>query len=190
MSLAIPSTHRRATVRSFWLVISSFVGFTLMILATVCGWSSPIAIGLLSATVLGLLVFMQERLIRCIYEAWNPRLVYPYADIAQRILSRICYFVVFATVGRGGSKLVLTACPHLSSLWTNSSSQAWADPTGDRSKSGRSGRTRLEWVRGYISWSIHSGNAWALSLLPFLAILRFCSVPQQRAVQSNIYTLF
>ena len=31
------------------------------------------------------------------------------------------------------------------------------------------------WIRGYISWAIRSGNAWSISLLPFLWFLRLLS---------------
>ena len=46
------------------------------------------------------------------------------------------------------------------------------------------------WIRGYISWAIRSGNAWSISLLPFLWLLRLLSDREEKALEANIYTLF
>ena len=46
------------------------------------------------------------------------------------------------------------------------------------------------WIANYAAWAWQSGNLWALSLMPFLMMLRFLPSDEERIDQANIYTLF
>ena len=46
------------------------------------------------------------------------------------------------------------------------------------------------WLRGYLRWAFQSHNAWAVSLIPFLFMLRIVSTEEPTSSGANIYTLF
>jgi hypothetical protein len=45
-------------------------------------------------------------------------------------------------------------------------------------------------VVDYIRWTRQTSNGWALSLLPFLTVLRTLDTEPDRRTEENIYTLF
>jgi hypothetical protein len=189
MNMALPATTRRATVRAFWVVISAMIGGSVMAIAPYLGSTRPIQQGLVTAAVLFVLVFVRERFVWRLYKGWNQWLVYPFIRIAREAVTRLCYFIVFVTVGSAGSRLPLTGSGGPRSFWVARPLPGPAahgvPPESDHAVGGR-----LGWVSNYLSWAFKSGNAWAIVLLPFLGILAAISVPEERKVASNIYTLF
>jgi hypothetical protein len=187
MNITLPSTSRRAMLRSFWFVISVLSGLTVAILAF---WLGP---GMLWASVLmtvalAMLVFVKERFVWRLYGAWNSRLARPVSAILQRVVLRLCYFIVFTAVGRAGSRLPRAEREACASFWSPRSSlaaEAYRAPFAAVWEGRRGG-----WVRQYLIWAFRSGNAWAVALLPYIVLLRLCSSPEEKGVAGNIYTLF
>jgi hypothetical protein len=189
MNIALPSTPRRAGLRAFWFVVIATAGLLVAVLAGSLGWPRPIATGVLVATLLMTVVFLQQRFVWLCYRAWNRLLVYPFLVISRNVATRLCYFIVFVAVGRTGSRLPLTGSDTSGGFWTLRSSpdlRAYRLPFGPDHGQLRS----FGWVCSYVSWAFHSGNTWAVALLPFLAILWVCSGPQEGKIEANIYTLF
>jgi hypothetical protein len=189
MNIALPSTHRRAELRAFWFVVIVPAGLLVPVLAGSLGWPWPIATGVLVPTLLMTVVFLQERFVGLCYQAWNRLLVYPFLVISRHVATRLCYFIVFVAVGRTGSRLPITGSDTSGSFWTLRSSpdlRAYRVPFGPDHGEPR----RFGWVRSYVSWAFHSGNTWAVALLPFLAILWVSRGPQEKKIEGNIYTLF
>lgn len=172
-------------LRSFWIVISFIAGLAVIVVTWSIGWPRPVGIGLLAGALLVTAVFFLERLIWLFYRGWNRFLVRPFAALAGLVVTRLCYFIVFAAVGRAGSRFPQAVSHPNAGFWIK------RDLPDPRSVPGFVGASSgIGWVRNYLTWSFQSGNAWAATLLPFLMILRACSRPQADAAVFDIYTLF
>jgi hypothetical protein len=187
ISLILPSDDRRSVLRSFWIVISLILGTGLWLAGRWFQAPFPLAIGLIAATACGLLVFMNQEFVRRLYHAWNRRIIRPFANVASRALMGICFFVIFVATGRTGSRFRLGG--HAVTTWERRSSlpdEAYGLPyvSGEGLPSGTG------WIRGYLLWAIRSGNAWSITLLPFLWFLRLLSYEEKKPFAANIYTLF
>jgi hypothetical protein len=189
MNMALPATTRRATVRAFWLIISGMIGAAVAAMTAYWGATRPLEAGSVAAALLFGLVFARERLVWRLYKGWNQWLVYPFILMAREVVTRLCYFVVFVAVGSAGSRLSLGGSSASRSFWV---ARPLPDGAARRMSLGsdHAAGGRLGWVTNYLSWALRSGNAWAIVLLPFLAILAALSLPEERTVASNIYTLF
>jgi hypothetical protein len=186
MNIALPTTSRRAVLRSFWFVISFLSGLAVMIVAVCLGRLWLITAGAMLAVLLAALVFVRERFVWRLYGAWNHRLAQPLSALSRRLVLKMCYFVIFRAVGRKGSRLPLTEREGVSAWVSRSSLPPEAYTATFAGADGGGGG----WVRQYLRWAFHSGNAWAAALLPSIILLRLFSGQEEKPVEANIYTLF
>jgi hypothetical protein len=187
ISLTLPSDDRRSVLRSFWIVISLILGTGLWLAGRWLQMPFPLAIGFMGATACGLLVFVNQEFVRRLYHAWNGRIIRPFASVASRAVMGICFFIIFVATGRTGSRCRLNG--HASTTWEPRSSlpdEAYALPY----VSGEGLPRGTGWIRCYFLWAIQSGNAWSITLLPFLWFLRLLSYEEKKPFAANIYTLF
>jgi hypothetical protein len=187
IALTLPSEDRRTVLRSFWLVFTLISGTGLWLVG---GWFHvpfSLIIGLIGGACCGLLVFVNQEFVRRLYRAWNRRLVRPFVDLASRAVMGICFFIIFLATGSAGSRIRLrgyaaTTWQFRSSLPGHAYELLFASQ-GELS-------ARVGWVRSYLYWAVRSGNAWSISLIPFLWFLRLLSGEKEKALETNIYTLF
>jgi hypothetical protein len=187
IALTLPSEDRRTVLRSFWLVFSVILGTGLWLVVRLLHVPFSLTIGLIGGASCGLLVFADQEFVRRFYRAWNRKLVRPFADLASRAAMGICFFIIFLATGSAGSRLRLrgyaaTTWQFRSSLPGHAYELPFASP-GELS-------ARVGWIRSYLHWAIRSGNAWSISLIPFLCFLRLLSGEKEKALEANIYTLF
>ena len=187
IALTLPPEDRRTVLRSFWLVFSLISGIGLWLVGRLLHVPFSLTIGLIGGACCGLLVFADQEFVRRLYRAWNRRLVRPFADLASRAVMGICFFIIFLTTGSAGSRIRLRG--HRLTTWQRRSSVPgdvyelpFASP-GELS-------ARVGWIRSYLHWAVRSGNAWSISLIPFLWFLRLLSGDKEKTVEANIYTLF
>jgi hypothetical protein len=183
--ITLPQGYRRSVLRSFWASISVGAGVSIAFLAAGCGWPAPLAWGGAGAAIVGTLVLSHEHVVRRLHGAWNNRVVRPVARWCVQYLLRLCFFIVFVAAGRAGSRMVLTTggaggwktrqvAAERGGSWLDAAASA---PPGS-------------WTRSYIRWAVGSGNAWSISLLPFLLLVRLLAAEEESAATANIYTLF
>jgi hypothetical protein len=177
IGITLPPSHRRTALRSFWASIAVGTAICAALFAYALGWRVPLAWGIAGMVVVGSFAFTQEQLARRLYNAWNNRLVLPVSEWCARYVMRLCFFVVFVAAGRAGSAIT-------------SSPAAGVTGWEPRGPAGVSLALRGGWIRAYATWAVRSGNAWSLSLLPFLLLLRVLAVERDSAAAVNIYTLF
>ena len=185
--LTVPEEDRRIVLRSFWLLISAIFAALASIVAWMIGvpwWMAGVPV----FAVAGLFAFTKEHLVRRLYHAWNNRIIRPLSNIVTAIILRVCLFLVFATTGRTGSRLQLAGLS--GTMWMA------RDPKLNRTSSfpfvGSEGTTAGSrgWLRSYLRWAFQSHNVWAITLIPFLWMLRMVSTEEPAAAGGNIYTLF
>lgn len=123
-----------------------------------------------------------------LYEAWN-RLARLFVRIARLALMGVCFYIVLGTVGRAGSRLALRRPNPDQSLWT-SRTTLLPESYIHQYSIPQEGTSPKGWIGSYFSWVRHSGNLWALFLLPFLALLWTVESRKERSSTPDIYTLF
>jgi hypothetical protein len=187
MPLSLPEEDRRGVVRSFWFLLSAIFAIAASAVASL-GLSLAWVGGLIAFGVIASLVFINERLVRKLYHAWNNRIIRPMSDLVSTIILRICHLIIFAAVGRTGTRLPIEP----------DRSRTWMPREFDRNHTGLLPFVSLRnaaagpkgWMRTYARWAADTGNGWALFLLPFFCMLRLVSREEPKAAGANIYTLF
>jgi len=120
-----------------------------------------------------------------VYSAYN-RITGLYARL-MRAVAQIACFVIVGSARLTGTSLVV-ALPDTGSMWTPKSSlprDAYVNPYA--LSSGPSGRG---WIRGYLRWARDTHNLWAVSLLPFLVVLRTAQQSADHSIRGEIYALY
>lgn len=185
--LTVPEEDRRIVLRSFWLLISLIFAALTSIGAWIIGVPWWIA-GILVFVVAGSLAFNREHVVRRLYHAWNNRIIRPLSDIVTAILLRLCLFLIFTATGRAGSRVQLTSLA--GTMWTARGSNVNRTSNLPFVSSNGTAPTSRGWLRGYLRWAFQSHNAWAVSLIPFLFMLRMVATEEPTSSGANIYTLF
>lgn len=186
VTLTIPAENRRALLRSFWLTLALLAAGSSLMLAWLSGAGAFASLGLGAAVIAGSIPFLNEGVAWRLYRAWNRRLVRPLSDAAARFVMAICFFVVVVAAGRAGRPMAPNG---RKAGWTARGSLpigAYRELFAAASPASRS----RGWARDYVRWARQTGNLWAVSLLPFLAVLGILAGERQNAAPANIYTLF
>ena len=185
--LTVPEEDRRIVLRSFWFLVSAIFA----VLASLAGWLIGLPAwlpGTVVFVVAGSVAFTQEQLVRRLYHAWNNRIIRPLSNFVTAIILRICLFLVFAGTGRAGSRLQLAGLT--GTMWSNRDSDRNHTAEVPFVASGGAAPTSRGWIRNYLRWAFQTQNVWAVSLIPFLWMLRMVSTEEPAAAGGNIYTLF
>ena len=185
--LSVPEEDRRIVLRSFWFLISAVSGLIAGVASSLIhlpGWLIGPGVFVIAASF----AFTREQLVRRLYHAWNSRVIRPLSGLMTSIILRVCLFLVFAGTGRAGSRLQLAGLNQ--TMWlgrdANRNRTTQVPFVGGNNGSG----TSRGWLRNYLRWAFQSHNAWAISLVPFLWMLRMVSTEEPAAAGGNIYTLF
>jgi hypothetical protein len=183
-----PYPPQRSVLVSFWLVLNLVGG---ILIGTGVSWvSSPVwfVAGAVFAVVMAIPGLWHPSIASLPYRAWN-KLARGFARVARFSVTAICYYGILVAVGRKRSAVRLLGPTPQESLWISRrgfTGQACPHPDGIAQEP-----PHRSWMRSYCSWAIQSGNAWALSILPFIIILAFLEVDQPKnTLSSDIYTLF
>lgn len=185
--ISLPPRAGRFELRSFWLICAGVLAGAVLALGWRFNIFFTISLGVIMATAFYAIVLAREPFARRLYHAWNRRLVHPLTSTAAYIVMGICFFIIFAITGRLGSRFYRKG--NADTTWTPRDalpSDAYLLPFASQGELLRKAR----WIRGYIHWATRSGNAWALSLIPFLWLLRLLSSEERERTEGNIYTLF
>jgi hypothetical protein len=175
--LTLPAPPRRGLLLGFWISISLFIGLLIALVHWLVAIITVAALLLVGCCCPALLAFA--------YRAWNY-VARRFSRIATALLTSICFFVVITVVGRSGKRLPLTLAAGTGSLWVKRgqipSNAYFAQHNGTTPPNGTGS--------AFFMWAIRSNNTWAVSLLPFLAVLSALAEEDEKHVAANIYTLF
>jgi hypothetical protein len=187
--LTLPVPLHRARLMSFWLVLCVvgallFGGIAWRYFSP--GWAAVTVGILLGCAIIGL---WSPRLIFRPYRLWN-KLAAILAYYLRLWLMGICFYLVFVAVGQTGSSFPLRASRTGPSCWVKRAPPASCAP--DR----WAGHTievfpRQSWGRDFYTWTMQTGNWWALCLLPCLFLIALLeSEEEESAFPASMYTLF
>lgn len=179
---------RPAYLKSFALGVS-FLGAVIMgVILWWFGFEGALRVAAIVAIGGSTIGVAQPAAVTKLYGYWNTLARY-FARGARWLLMAICFYIVFAAVGRTGTSLNLLRATVDRSLWTPKkpvSSKAFHhehDANGD-SEPGEN------WLASYYLWAKESKQIWALTLLPFLGMLAAVEIYVDRRFPSGVYTLF
>jgi len=148
-----------------------------------------IALGGVLTLVLAFPGLLRPQIVSIPYLAWN-KLAREFARCSRILVMGICYYVIFAAVGRAGSKLMLSRPLSSRSLWIPLEALSPAAYVNQYSviKDNSPGEG---WISTYLLWAVRSGNLWACCLLPFLLLLSALESDQNTSeFPTSTYTLF
>ena len=183
--LTLPLEERRALVRAFWLVAGIAAAGPLLLTATWFWLPEPAVAGMALGAAGALMPYANAEFARRVYSAWNRWVVYPFGRLATGFALTLCFSVITAvsllrpepiSVARGSEATWWTV---RRSLDRSEYRQLFA--TGQPSTG--------TWAVDYLRWAWQSGNQWAISLVPFLWLLKQMPREEERIVE-NVYTLF
>jgi hypothetical protein len=174
-------SFRRAEMRALWLVGTVTLALILSTVSAALG--APLAWGA-GAFVLLLPGLIWSRWFELGVSVWN-RGVWFTTYLLRAYTLRVCYYVLFATVGRAGSSLGLELAQTESSRWI---SRARHETPSERRRllEGRDG-----WGRELLDLAGCPGKRWMVCLLPVVALLYLLRDKQpESVVHSSTYTLY
>jgi hypothetical protein len=185
--LVLPIRPRRAWRQAFWLVLSSLVVVTGLLLGTL------VSVGFFGVSVAGLagaaIGMAWPRAIDATYRVWN-RGAAAYAQAARVALKAMAYFVVVTVVGSAGHSVVLQGRGGYRSLWETRDASTPRSYAQQYLSAGSAAAPR-GWVRTYLAWALRSGHLWSVVLLPIIGLLSFLEPREiDEHVTPGIYTLF
>jgi hypothetical protein len=176
-------SFRRAEMRAFWLVGTVTLALILYSVSAALGEQRPLAWGA-GAFVLVLPGLIWSRWFELGVSAWN-RGVWFITYVLRAYTLRVCYYVLFAAVGRAGSSLGLELAQTESSRWI-SRARRETPFENHRLLEGRTG-----WGRELLDLAGRPGRRWMVCLLPVVAILYLLRDKQPESVMlSSTYTLY
>jgi len=177
----------KPALRSFWLVLSAGAGLAVGLAAWGLQAPYPAIWGLLAAAGASVPGLLRPALVKRPYEAWDR--LSRIARRAARLWLTGVAFLILTIVGRLGARVAWNAPETGASGWTPKRPL----PAGSH-------RTTSEvasapgfgggWVRTLAGWAGHSGNVWAWSLIPVLALLKVVEGKPTRSLGGNVYTLY
>jgi hypothetical protein len=177
----------RQLLRSFWIVLSVGLGVVTGVASWAFGAGTPLVWATVVGVVTGALGARWPALALRPYWAWDrlSRL----ARRGARLWLTAVAFLIITAVGRSGTCLAWSAPEAGASGWTPKRSP---QPGSHRSTSDLSTAPATDggWVRSLASWAGRSGNVWAWSLIPVLALLKVVEGKPTRSLGGNVYTLY
>jgi hypothetical protein len=177
----------RPALASFWLVASAAAGVALALALWILRIPHPVTWAVLAAAISGIPGFLHPPIVRRPYDAWNR--LSRIARRAARIWLTGIAFLIITVVGRSGGRLAWRAPETRASGWTPKRPLPAGSHRTTSDISGTSG-SGSGWIREFTAWAMRSGNAWAWSLVPVLALLKMVEGKSTRSLGGNVYTLY
>jgi hypothetical protein len=177
----------RSLLRSFWLVFSAG---TALLAAAVLWWLAgprEAGWGLAMFAVLSTIGWWEPALAMRPYASWK-RLARK-ARRAARLWLTAVVFLILTVVGRLGARLPLSGPTPPASGWVPKRKLPHGSYAGDSDIALASG-PGVGWARRLAEWAWRSGNAWAWSLIPLLALLKGVEGESRGSLGGNVYTLY
>ncbi len=176
--IGLPAQPRAAHLRAFWFSVCAMCGMAGALCLALFDVQNALSISALATLFLLIPGAANPDWIRPLYSTWNraSRLV---SREVSRVLTGICFYIVFALVALAGARFARKIPKPMASGW---------QPR--RTQESVSNKQRLQWIRAYALWAHQSGSRWALVLLPFLSFLSVVAKVEDEAPPAHVYTLF
>lgn len=187
ITLTLPAQNRRALLQGFWLTLGALSALPWWTAALRYRPGAFLTAGVVAAAIVGAVPLYREGFAWRVYQAWNARLVRPYAAVVEGILMRVCFFIVWAASASG--RLALSDSGRMASWTERGSLPPGGYPALFGAVSAAPGASG-HWIRDYLAWASRTGHMWSVALLPFLVVLRWLPREADTTSDANIYTLF
>jgi len=177
----------KPALRSFWLVLSAGAGAVVTLAAWGLQGPYPAIWGLLAAAGASVPGLLRPAFVRRPYAAWDR--LSRVARRATRLWLTGVAFLIITVVGRSGARLAWSAPGTGASGWTPKRPLPAGSHRTTSEVAGASG-SGGGWIRTLADWAGRSGNVWAWSLIPVLALLKVVEGKPTRSLGGNVYTLY
>ena len=177
----------RPALMSFWLVFSAGGGIAVALALWLLGTADPAIWGVVAAAILCVPGLMNPALAKRPYDAWNR--LSGIARRAARLWLTGVAFLIITVMGRFGARAAWSAPEDRASGWMPKRPLPKGSHRTTSDVSGTAGADR-GWIRSLAGWAGRSGNLWAWSLIPALALLQVVEGKSTRSLGGNVYTLY
>jgi len=177
----------RPLLKSFWLAASVTAG---VLIAAALWWFDvhrAVLWGAAAFAVFSAIGLTWPGIALRPYETWK-RLARKARRAARLWLTGVV-FVILTVVGWLGGRLSLRSPVPPQSGWIRKSNLPESDHAGDAGLALTADAT-AGWSRRFGEWALRSGNAWAWSLIPLLALLKGVEGEDRGSLGGNVYTLY
>jgi hypothetical protein len=177
---------RLAHLRAFGVLLSLFYGAVVATLAWVLRAANPLLTWVMVTSVMVAVSVTTARQLAWLYRCWNA-LVRQLSRIVRVAISAIG-FGICAAIPKNGTRFESNPRSVDASNWVKTRSASTA--AGPLLPASVGEGQHAGWARGYARWALHSGNGWAIVLLPFLGLLALLGEDEEAPVRVHNYTLF
>jgi hypothetical protein len=177
---------RLAHLRAFGVLLSLFYGAIVAMLAWLLRADNPVLTWVIVTSVMVAVSVTTAQQLSWLYRRWNS-LVRWLSRRTATAISGIC-FCICAALPRNEERFEWKPRSPDASNWATTR-PAESLPVSMGMKPAE-GRHNPRWARAYVTWAPHSGNGWAIVLLPFLALLSLFGDDEEEPVPVQNYTLF
>jgi hypothetical protein len=181
--LLLPESATSDWLRATAIVLAGSM-VVLAVVFAVAGIGVAVGIAVVLALLAGLGVAVPA-LVRPVYRC-NLVVLRAVARVVRAVAQASCFGVV-TSARLTGTSLVDDAGSR-SSGWTpkrSMPSDSYAHPFPHRGVTHTS-----SWAPGYARWATSTGNAWAVGLVPFLALMRSAQETEDHELRGEIYALY
>lgn len=176
----------RPFLRSFWLVLTLSAAIVVSVALTAFRVPHAIPMGIGFFAVSSVLGLLSPGIAIRPFRSWD-RLARK-ARRAVRLWLSGEVFLMLMLIGLLGARLPLNRPSPAESGWIPRTSTSGRRKDYPHCIKAAGGGTA--WIRRFASWAWHSGNIWACSLLPVLALLKAVEGESRGSLGGNVYTLY
>ena len=178
-------SFRRADMAGFWILGTTILSLSLGLASAALGAQAPWAWGAAGGACLLVPGLFWRQWFETGVWVWNGSMRRAAAALRTCTLV-VCYYTLFAALGRSGSSLELLLRQPDASRWAPlKRGSPWIGNEGSPASD------RVEWYQGLYTCARTTGNGWVVCLLPIVLLLILLRDEQQEsALPSSTYTLY
>jgi hypothetical protein len=184
--ITLSAPPRLAHLRAFGVLLSLCYGVVVAMLAWMLRVANPLLTSVVVTSVMVTVSVTTAQQLAWLYRRWNS-LVRWLSRRATTAISGIC-FCICAALPRNETRFECKPRSPDASNWAKT--QPTASVLEPLVPDPASGSKNSRWARAYVGWAPHSGNGWAIVLLPFLGLLSLFAEDEEEPVPVQNYTLF
>lgn len=186
--MLLPNPPNRIHLISFWIVICFYTGMLLEIIHFLLFNLSIywLLSEILVLLFLGIIVTLNPRKLLSIYLLWNKIEIFLTKHL-KHLLMRVCFFIIFTSVGKAGTKMMLGEKSSNSTLWIK---RGTLDPDAYSSQYDIAASSKKGWIADFVFWAFRPQNIWVLFTFPYFLLIRLFNDEEKVEFPQSIYTLY
>jgi hypothetical protein len=183
--ITLSASPRLTHLRVFGVLLSLFYGAVVAMLAWLLRDINPLLTWVVVTSVMVTVSVTTGQQLAWLYNRWNSVARW-LSRRTTTAISGIC-FCICAALPKNETRFEWKPRSPDASNWAKTRPGSVPEPLIPDPEGGRQ---HPRWARSYVRWAPHSGNGWAIVLLPFLGLLWLFAEDEEEPISVQNYTLF